>query len=76
MHLISACVRVHILVVMSRSVRVSITSVGPQEMRAPHAVVSLSLAHLLPIWVVQPELCGHETASAHVSRRVAGAILL
>lgn len=35
----SARARVHVLVVMSHSVSVSTTSVGPQEMLAPYAVL-------------------------------------
>lgn len=37
--LISARARVYVLGVMSRSVRVSITSDGPQEMLAPYVVL-------------------------------------
>lgn len=77
MRLISARARVHVLLVMSRSVRFSITSDGPQEMLAPHAVsVSLFFAHHLPLLEVQQELCGHETARAHERWRVSSTILL
>lgn len=50
MYLISACARVQVLVVMSSSVRVSITSDGPQEMLAPHAI-PLFLSLLLIVYL-------------------------
>lgn len=71
MCLISARARVHVLVVVSRTKRVSITADGPQEMFGPHAgpVGSLPFPHVLPLRLFAAVRC----ARAHERWGVAGA---
>lgn len=74
MCLISARARVHVLIVMSRSERVSITSDGPQEMLAAHA----GLASLFSLFFFLPPrlFAAVRRARAHKRWGVAGAIWL
>lgn len=67
----------HVLVVMSRRVRVSITSDGPQETLAPRVVpLFLSLFCSFFTSFSSAPGAGHETACAQESWRVAGSIIL